>query len=375
MFEPLETLDTAGGVEVTVGECAFRLGPACALMEVKEDGDFFSRLEYTAPVDEFDFSVTVGTEDVNGWEIHPWLAWTVAAAVALMLPFLIVIVVLFTRHVSDPMQTLAEANGRVRSGERGYQIDRKPPNVDFARLYDNFNTMSRELKNQFERSALEQQATQQAQIKALQHQISPHFLNNTLEIINWEARIEGNDRVSAMIEALSTMLDAALDRDNQSKIYLKDELGYVDAYLYIIRERLGEGFHAYKEIEEDILDQQIPRLILQPIVENAVEHDITQRRGGNLWVRAFRQEDRLVLEVEHDGTMTETDRRNIDTMLSEPGPEGSQVGLRNVWQRLRLIYGPEADLRIEGTESGTILARIRLPVPEGAKPEGKENAL
>jgi len=375
MFEPLEALDTAGGVEVTVGETSFRLGPECALMEIKEGDDFSRRLEYTAPVDGCDFSVTVGREIVNVWKIHPWLTWTVAAAVGLLLPFLIGIVVLFTRHVSDPMKTLAEANSRVRSGERGYQIDQAPPNVDFARLYDNFNTMSRELKNQFERSVLEQQATQQAQIKALQHQISPHFLNNTLEIINWEARMEGNDRVSAMIEALSTMLDAALDRGNQSKIRLRDELGYVDAYLYIIRERLGEGFHAYKEIEEDILDRQIPRLILQPIVENAVEHDITQRRGGDLWVRAFRREERLVLEVEHDGTMTETDRRNIEALLAEPELGGSQVGLRNVWQRLRLIYGTEAGLRIEGTEAGTILARICLPISGQASPEGKEDAL
>ena len=375
MFEPLETLDTAGGVEVTVGGYAFRLGPECELLELEEAGDTFRRLEYTAPVDGVDFFVAVRTEDASVWEIHPWLGWTVALALALALPFLIVAIVLFTRHVSEPMKIIAEANGRVTSGERGYQITRRPPNADFERLYANFNEMSRELKSQFERSALEQQATQQARIKALQHQISPHFLNNTLEIINWEARLEGNDRVSAMIEALSTMLDAALDRNNQSKILLRDELGYVDAYLYIIQERLGEGFHAYKEIDGDILDQMIPRMILQPIVENAVEHDITARRGGNLWVRAFRREDRLVLEVEHDGTMTEEDRRSIDELLAEPAPEGSQVGLRNVWQRLRLIYGPEAGLRVEGTDAGTIMARISLPMPPRTKPDEKGETL
>lgn len=372
MFEPLETLDTAGGVEVTAGGCSFRLGPECALLELEEEGDIFRRLEYTAPVDGCDFSVIVRTVDANVWEIHPWLGWTVAAAVVLVLPFLIIAIVLFTRHVSEPMKTLSEANSRVTSGERGYQITRRPPNADFARLYNNFNEMSRELKSQFERSALEQQATQQAQIKALQHQISPHFLNNTLEIINWEARMEGNERVSAMIEALSTLMNAALDRGNQSKIYLRDELVYVDAYLYIIQERLGEGFRAYKEIEEDILNQMIPRMILQPIVENAVEHDITARRGGNLWVRAFCQEDRLVLEVEHDGTMTEEDRRSIDELLAEPSLKGSQVGLRNVWQRLRLIYGPKAALSIDATEAGTILARILLPMPPRTKPEEKE---
>ncbi|MBD5154374.1 MAG: histidine kinase [Oscillibacter sp.] len=372
MFGPLETLDAAGGVEVTVSGCSFRVGPGCTLMEIEESGDAFLSLEYAAPVDGCDFSVTVRTAEYNVWEIHPWLGWTVAVAVALVLPFLIVAIVLFSRHISGPMETLAQANVRVRSGERGYQIEDDPPNVDFERLYANFNDMSRELKNQFERSILEREAAQQAQIKALQYQISPHFLNNTLEIINWEARLAGNDRVGAMIEALSTMLDAALDRDNRSRISLRDELGYVDAYLYIIQERLGDSFHTYKEIDEDLLDRFIPRMILQPIVENAVEHDIAACHKGNLWVRAYCWEDRMVLEVEHDGTMTEDDRRSIDELLSDTSMEGNQVGLRNVWQRLRLLYGQEAELRVEGTNNGTIIAQIRLPSPSERTAEEKE---
>lgn len=369
MFEPLETLDTAGGVEVTVSGCSFRLGPEGTLLDEGEEEGAYLPLAYSAPVDGCDFSVTAWTAEYSIWEIHPWLGWTVAIAVALVLPFLIAAIVLFARHISDPMRTLAEANVRVQAGARGYQIEKKPPNVDFARLYTNFNDMSRELKSQFDRSVLEREAAQQAQIKALQYQISPHFLNNTLEIINWEARLAGNDRVNAMIEALSTMLDAALDRDNRSTIPLRDELGYVDAYLYIIEQRLGEGFHAYREIDENLLDRPIPRLILQPIVENAVEHDIAAGHGGNLWVRAYCREEGMVLEVEHDGAMSEDDRRRVEELLSDTSLEGGQVGLRNVCQRLRLLYGQQAQLRIEGTEGGTIIAQIRLPVERAAEDE------
>ena len=119
-------------------------------------------------------------------------------------------------------------------------------------------------------------------MKALQSQINPHFLNNTLEIINWEARMAGDDRVSAMIEALSTMMGAVLDRDGRNQIPLKEELSYVDAYLFIINERLGGGLQVEREIEEEAAKIPVPRLILQPIVENAVEHDITPNRGGKL---------------------------------------------------------------------------------------------
>ena len=75
---------------------------------------------------------------------------------------------------------------------------------------------------------------------ALQSQINPHFLNNTLEIINWEARLSDNRKVSAMIEALSTMLEATLNRKKRHMVALSEELSYVDAYLYIISQRLGE---------------------------------------------------------------------------------------------------------------------------------------
>ena len=361
MFAPLMELDVPGGPEITVDTCVFRLDPEGVLTEPEAQSEVSNRIVYDAPVDGYGFSAAIEMAEYRFWEANPWMGWTAAVAAALVLPFLIAAIVLFTRHVGNPMQTLAQANGRVQSGERGYQITQQPPNMEFESLYVNFNEMSQELKNQFERSVMEQQAAQQAQIKALQYQISPHFLNNTLEIINWEARLAGNERVGAMIEALSTMLDAALDRNDQSSIPLRDELRYVDAYLYIIRERLGEGVRIYKEIDETILDQAIPRMILQPIVENAVEHDITSRNEGSLWVRAYQGGGRTILEVEHDGTLTEADRENIAALLSNASPEGSRVGLRNVCRRLLLLYGQEGGLQIEETAAGTIVARISLP--------------
>lgn len=225
--------------------------------------------------------------------------------------------------------------------------------------------MSAEMKNQFERSYLEQQALQQARIKALQSQINPHFLNNTLEIINWEARIAGNDRVSAMIEALSTMLNASMGRDGRDKIHLREELGYVDAYLYIIRERLGERLEIRREVDESILDVMVPRLILQPIVENAVEHDITARRGGKLSIRAHRENDRMVLEVEHDGTMSDEDLETIRATLASAAADTDtrgQLGLRNVNQRLHLLYGSDGELSVGQNGADTILARVSFPI-------------
>lgn len=363
IFGALSVLGSVGAVQVALDDCCIQIDRQknIAACEAVGSGNV---AEFSMEIDGHTLTVAAPMEEYDLWADTPWLQWGIGLVALMVLPLLAVIIYLFARHVTQPIRTLADAHFRVKSGQRGYQISLQAPNREFEGLYSNFNAMSSELKSQFERSFLEQQATQRAQIKALQSQINPHFLNNTLEIINWEARLADNERVSAMIEALSTMLDAALDRDGRSQIPLKQELVYVDAYLYITQERLGDGFHVHKDIEEEILDQPIPRLILQPIVENAVDHDIADRRGGHLWLRCYHQEGRIYLEVEHDGVMTDTDRKNIEKLLSEEASSGSRVGLYNVNQRLKLIYDSKASLRIEQTRAGTILARICVPEEE-----------
>ena len=359
VFRALYSIPRIHDIQLSIDDVLFCLDEQNSLAAGENrQGD----IHYETEIDAHRFSFTAVLEAYDLWGENPWLSRAACAVALMVLPLLIVVIVLFRHHVSRPMEVLAEANRLVQSGQRGYQIEKRPPNSEFQKLYSHFNAMSAEMESQFQRSYQEQQAAQRAQIKALQSQINPHFLNNTLEIINWEARIAENDRVSAMIEALSTMLNAALSRDGRTQITLKEELGYVEAYLYIIRERLGEGFHVHQQIDSSLLEQMIPRLILQPIVENAVEHDITTRRGGSFWVRAYRREEQIFLEVEHDGKMTEEDRQNIRLLLSDSADGGSQVGLRNVHQRLKLIYGSEGKLTVEETQAGTILARICFPM-------------
>jgi len=365
LFQSLDAVRLIGGASLTIDgslllDCEGNLSTLSPGQEA-ERGD----MEFTAEASGHSFRMDAVIAPFDFWKDTPQIR-TAAAAVALMvLPLLLAMLVWFRHFVTKPIETLAEAEERLSSGERGYHIEQQAASGEFQTLYDHFNYMSEELKNQFERSYLEQQALQRAKIKALQSQINPHFLNNTLEIINWEARIAGNERVVKMIEALSVMLDAALDRDGRARIHLREEIGYSDAYLYIIKERLGERLEVIKEVDEALLDEMVPRLLLQPIVENAVEHDITPRRGGRLSVRAYREGERMVLEVEHDGSMTEEDRRTIRAVLEEPADDGhdqSQVGLRNVNQRLRLMYGERAAFTVEQHKADTILARLAFPV-------------
>lgn len=372
IFGPLDALSQISGTQMCLDDTAFYIDDQGNLEMSEEccmkNGD----VHYTVEKDGHSFAVSANIPEYHVLRENPWLYVAIVLLALMVLPLLIFVILLFRKHVTQPMATLAAAHRQVEAGNRGYEIAETAPNEEFDQMYGKFNEMSKELKNQFDRSYLEQQAAQKAQIKALQSQINPHFLNNTLEIINWEARLADNTRISAMIEALSTMLGAALDRKGRTQIPLSEELGYVDAYLYIIQERLGEGFRVYKQIDADTLSQTVPRLILQPIVENAVEHDITARHGGSLWVRAYLREHDMVLEVEHDGTMTQEDRENINELLSDQTGKNC-VGIHNVYQRLKLIYGSQGALRIEETAKGTILARICFPADfaqsEGGKTE------
>ena len=364
LFSPLSVLGSGEDIQLQLDGLSFvRSGEDALTAAPERDGGY----RYEATVDGHPLRLCVEEAEYNAWKEHPELTWAAAGAALLALPLMGLLWVLWRKHVRKPMETLVEANVKVQSGERGYAITTPAPNAEFDTLFEHFNDMSSELKEQFERSYLEQQASQRAQIKALQSQINPHFLNNTLEVINWEARMAGNDRVGAMIEALSTMLSAALDRDGRTQIALKEELVYMDAYLYIIRERLGEGFHVHKEIDESLLSRQVPRLILQPIAENAVEHDLARSGGGELWLRVYRQAGRLILEVEHDGHMTAEDRAQIEAELRQEGEISGSVGIRNVSRRLKLIYGEAGSLTVDETGNGTILARISFPdIEEGS---------
>ena len=359
LFQSLDAVASLDASRITVDDTVIPL-----LGEGKvEAGDLHT--SYTVQISGHSLTFEASGRVEKLWGAMPQVRLAVAIVTLLVVPLVFVAVMLFYHQVTRPVELLVDASNKVESGLRGYQIGQTPKTQEFRKLVRHFNSMSKELKSQFERLYLEQQSLQEARIKALQSQINPHFLGNTLEIINWEARIAEDEKVSAMIEALSTMLDAAIGRDGRSLITLREELTYTDAYLYIIQQRMGPGLKVTKEIDESLLALTVPRLMLQPVVENAVDHDISQRRGSELAIRIYSREDFLYTDVEHEGTITPEDQEKIRRLLTLSPEKLSQrgsVGIRNLSQRLKLICGPEAELTIREYVPGRILARIRLPL-------------
>ena len=130
---------------------------------------------------------------------------------------------------------------------------------------------------------------------------------------------------------------------------------------------MGKRLNVVKEIDEALLPLLVPRLIMQPVVENAVEHGITPRQRGTLTLRVYAKEETLCLEVENDAPLSAADRDAVTQLLSdentgEDAAKPGQVGIRNVNQRLKLLYGNGAGLSLTQTQAATTLARITLPL-------------
>ena len=284
---------------------------------------------------------------------------------------LILLVHFFFQNISRPVEDLVEAMEHLERGQLGYHVQGKARNQEFKYLNARFDDLSDQLKEQFERNNMEQIALHDARIKALQSQINPHFLNNTLELINWEARMADDKKVCQMIEALSVMLNAAMARGGSATVNMREELSYIDAYLYIISQRFGDRLTVKRDIQAETLEAEVPRLILQPIVENAIEHGIASRSKSELVIHIFREENWLILDVEHDGCIMPETQKTIDRLLHWDGTEQSMessahIGIRNVNQRLKILYGPDSGLTLGAIRPSYIRSRIRLPfIPSG----------
>ena len=268
----------------------------------------------------------------------------------------------FYRNINKPISDLMEMSEKIEEGEYGITLPAFEGNKEFGKLIDTFNHMSLGLEESFNRIYAEEVALRDANMQALQSQINPHFLNNTLEIINWKARMSGNHDVSGMIESLGVMMEATMNRKKEKFITIEEELKYVDAYLYIIHQRFGSRFHFDKDVDENLLNLKIPRLIVQPIVENAVEHGGDKEGNIIRSLKIYADYNNLYIVVHNNGNMTEADKAKIEILLSDQKLEENvhNIGIRNVNMRLKLLYGENSGLSIENVDDNLTESKLKI---------------
>lgn len=195
----------------------------------------------------------------------------------------------------------------------------------------------------------------EARLSALASQINPHFLFNTLNTVSSLIRTNP-DQARRVVYKLSAILRRLLRKtDNFSP--LRDELSFIEDYLSIEMVRFGEKLKFVKEVSEDVLDCQVPAMLLQPLVENSIKHGLANKLdGGTIRLSAARAESgRLTLLVEDNGAGIE--ERKLETLL-----ENSGIGVSNVNERLQVLFGDNYQLRIESKPGEGTRTEIELPV-------------
>lgn len=182
---------------------------------VKKKGDLYLYQKLDQP--SYDLEVLVKYNNISSSLPFYGYQYIIIGMVIFLIPLLLYVIRTFRKEVSLPIEAMMTGSKEIEQGNLGYQVTYKAESSEFAYLIINFNRMSEKLKEQFQHIYEEELALRDARIMALQSHINPHFMNNTLEIINWEARLGGMPKVSKMIEALSTLMDATIDRKKNTR--------------------------------------------------------------------------------------------------------------------------------------------------------------
>lgn len=266
------------------------------------------------------------------------------------------------RRVYHPLDNVVRKMDDVASGSLSVRIDEGIMGEDFVKLATGFNSMMEEILVLMEQVKQEQHQIEQVRFNSLQSQIQPHFLYNTLDCIHWQAVSDGNQEVSTLVKALARYYRICLSK-GRDVISLEMEMEHVRNYLIIQNMRYDHIIGSDIRLNEECRDAMIPKLTLQPLVENSIYHGIKVRDGkeGSVSLTAKKKGD--IVEIILDDTGTGMTQRQIDEMnqhLSEYD-ESFGYGVRNVNKRIELLYGAEYGLHYLRNLSGGVTVEIRIP--------------
>ena len=266
-------------------------------------------------------------------------------------------------RVARPMKKLEDSL-------KGIGVDKDPEIYiggppEIQHLGQTILSMVEQLRELTDDIVKEQEEKRKSELDALQSQINPHFLYNTLDSIMWMVESEQYEDAVAMVQALGKLFRISLSR-GKNIITVGEELQHAKSYLDIQKYRYKNKFISYFEIEEDIEKYKTIKLILQPLIENAIYYGMEYMDGdGEIYIRAYTRENDLYFEVEDNGLgMREEQVAGLLTEEPKVRSKGSGIGLRNVHQRIQLYFGETYGLQIESEpDEGTII-RIHLPKTE-----------
>lgn len=335
-----------------------------AAMEEKYQPEHPESLEYL----QKNYSYYMGEMEETGWEfcLYRPTEQVMDAVYRLILQSLPVLLLctfalvvagyLFSRGLVQPLERLTENMNQIQLGFRKVTVSSDYDDEvgvlirSFRRMMDEMNRLISEVYE----SKIKLQNTE---MKALQAQINPHFLYNSLSIINWKALEADQEDISKVTLALSTYYRTSLNR-GETMTTVENEINNIRAYLRIQLIMHDNSFEVIEDIDMDAGQYQIPKLILQPLVENSIDHglDMSEKEEKCLWLTIRQGEETLLFEIRDNGVGME--QKKADEILSY---HSKGYGLRNVYERIRVLYGEKGRMNIMSRVGEGTRIQIRVP--------------
>jgi two-component system sensor histidine kinase YesM len=284
--------------------------------------------------------------------------------IILVLGIIILLTLYLSNSLSTPIRKLQELTHRASENDLSVNIDIDGKD-EIAELGKSFNKMIKRINKLLEENVREQKLLRKLEMESLDNQIKPHFIYNTLDLIIGLLENKDFDRATHMVEALGKFFRLSLSHGNEM-VLIRNEIKHVKNYLFIQQFRHGEEYEYIIDIEDQsMLDKHIPRLILQPVVENSIYHGILPlSRKGLIIIKGYSENKSFYFKIVDNGIGIESEQvKEINQILRgeiEIENKKKYFGLRNVNQRLKLMYGGESGVEIKSipNEKTEVLIRI-----------------
>ncbi|WP_379132030.1 sensor histidine kinase [Paenibacillus sp. sgz500958] len=286
---------------------------------------------------------------------------TVVLTTLLIILFALIVATVISHALTKPLKSLVRLMKQVQHGNLDVWVHPKY-NDEIGMLGSHFNRMIIRVKDLLNEVSVTEKRKQKADMRALQNQINPHFIYNTLESIRMLAESNDDPRVAKLTYLLGQQMRYSIVRSEEA-VTIRHELDHVRNYFHLLQIRFPDKFNLNIDVPEAFLDLPIIKLVFQPIVENAVFHGLDQKEGlGTLSITAWGEDDNAVFCIEDDGVgMNEHTLKALNSSLTD-GSAGEKfgIGLRNVNERIRLHYGNAFGLRVQSEPGQGTRVTLRI---------------
>lgn len=271
-----------------------------------------------------------------------------------------VVVGKLTDQVLRPVEKLLLAVREVRSGNLGYQMDEESGLQEFQILYEELNGMVHEIGRLMQSNAELAERKRLMEVRQLEGQLNPHFAFNVLEALRYEILFDPQ-RASELAVSFARLMRYSIHR-GKGMVSLGIDLQYTQDYLMLQKMRLGSRLSYDVQIPEGLLSCQIPKLLLQPVVENSIVHGLERAHRIHIQIKGWQERGDVFLLVEDDGTGITSERlEEVRILLQKEHASPEHIGLYNVHRVLRVLFGDTYGITVEGGVHGVRVV-MRLPV-------------